>query len=105
MKLERKAGDFAIVGVALSITLSEEKTIIDAGIGLAACGDIPLRATKAEQALLGKPLDVDVMEEAANLAMEEAEPATDLRGTAAYKRDLIRVFVKRGLQEIASDLT
>lgn len=103
LKLERKAGDFAIVGVALNITLSEDGTVLDAGIGLCACGDIPLRAAKAEQALVGGRLTADRIEEASKLAQAAAQPATDLRGTAEYKKDLIRVFVKRGLQEIAND--
>lgn len=103
MKLERKAGDFAIVGVAINVTLSEQGTILDAGIGLCACGDVPLRAAKTEQSLIGSQLDFNSIEKASAIAKEEADPATDLRGTADYKKDLIRVFVKRALQEIAKD--
>jgi carbon-monoxide dehydrogenase medium subunit len=104
MKLERKAGDFAIVGVALQVVKANDGTILDVGIGLSACGDIPIRAKKAEEWLMGRPLDQETIQQASLLAQEEANPATDLRGSAEYKRDLVRVFVKRGLEEIAAEL-
>lgn len=104
MKLERKAGDFAIVGVALQVVKANDGTILDAGIGLCACGDVPVRAKKAEEWLIGRSLDKETIQQASLLAQEDANPATDLRGSAEYKRDLVRVFVKRGLEEIADEL-
>ncbi len=104
MKLERKAGDFAIVGVALHVVKANDGTILHAGIGLSACGDVPVRASKAEEWLMGRPLDKETIHQASLLAQDDANPATDLRGSAEYKRDLVRVFVKRGLEEIAEEL-
>ncbi len=103
-KLERKAGDFAIVGVALHVMLSDDGTVKDAGIGLCACGDIPLRAESAEQVLIGGKLDPASIEATARQAMDAADPASDLRGSAEYKKDMVRVFVERGLCEIAEEL-
>jgi carbon-monoxide dehydrogenase medium subunit len=104
LKLERKAGDFAIVGVALHVIKASDGTIQDVGIGLSACGDIPVRAKKAEEWLRGRSLDSETIKQASLLAQEDANPATDLRGSAEYKRDLVRVYVKRGLEEIADEL-
>lgn len=103
MKLERKAGDFAIVAAAINVTLSDNGTVLDAGIGLGACGDVPIRARQAEQILIGSQLDNHTIEQAAQVAKDEANPSTDLRGTAEYKKDLVRVFVKRALNEIGGN--
>lgn len=104
MKLERKAGDFAVIGVAVNVIKAYDGTILDAGFGLCACGDIPLRADQAEQYLIGRQLDDETIEQVSRLAQQSARPATDLRGTAEYKLDLLRVFVKRALKEIAAEL-
>ncbi|MDI3328946.1 MAG: xanthine dehydrogenase family protein subunit M [Alicyclobacillaceae bacterium] len=104
MKLERKAGDFAIAGLAVHIALGSDGRVSDAGIGICACGPIPLRAARAEKALIGQPLTEETIANASRLVPEDAEPADDLRGSAAYKRDLLRVFAARALREIAEEL-
>jgi carbon-monoxide dehydrogenase medium subunit len=103
LKLERKSGDFAIVGVALTVTFDGNGAVREAGVGLCACGDIPLPAKRAAEWLTGRHLDQPTIEQSARLAQEEAQPVTDLRGSAEYKRDLVRLFVKRGLKEIAEE--
>jgi carbon-monoxide dehydrogenase medium subunit len=97
LKLERKVGDFATVGVAVQVELDGSK-VASAGIGLTAVGPHNLKATQAERALQGKEPTEQVIAEAARLAAAAAEPKDDIRGSAAYKKDVVRVFVERGLR-------
>ena len=69
-----------------------------AGIGLTSVGPTNLKATAAEQSLVGKEPTDEVIAQAAQLAAAAAEPKDDIRGTAAYKKDMVRVFVQRGLK-------
>jgi carbon-monoxide dehydrogenase medium subunit len=96
-KLERKVGDFATVAVSVQVELDGRK-VKQAGIGLTSVGATNLKAKKAEQSLAGRELTDDSIAEAARLAAAEAEPKDDIRGTAAYKKDVVRVFVQRGLK-------
>lgn len=100
LKLERKVGDFATVGVAVHLSFSNG-TVGRAGIALTAVGPRNLRATAAEEALAGATLDDDTIRQAAELAAEAAEPRSDHRGTADYKRSVVRVFMERGLRKAA----
>jgi carbon-monoxide dehydrogenase medium subunit len=69
--------------------------VVRAGIALTGVGGSTIGATEAAAALTGKPLTADSIGEAAELAASAARPRTDHRGTAEYKRHLVRVFVKR----------
>jgi len=100
LKLERKVGDFATVGVAVHVTMANG-TVDQAGIGLTAVGPTNLRAEAAEHALADRPLDDDAIDEAARLAADEAQPYDDARGTAEYKRNTVRVFTARALRKVA----
>jgi aerobic carbon-monoxide dehydrogenase medium subunit len=97
LKLERKIGDFATVAVAVQVELANGH-IGRAGIGLTSVGPTNLKATQAEQLLAGAEPDDAVIDEAARLAAGACEPRSDLRGSADYKRDVVRVYVKRGLR-------
>lgn len=97
MKLERRAGSFAIAGVAAQLVLDAEGAIERAGIGLAGAGLTPLRAVEAERRLIGEAPSVALAREAAVLAMEVAMPLDDLRGTAEYKREMVGVLTERVL--------
>ena len=96
-KLERKVGDFATVAVSVQVELDGRK-VKKAGIGMTSVGATNLKAKQAEKALIGQELKDDVIAEAAKLAAAESEPKDDIRGTAAYKKDMVRVFVQRGLK-------
>ena len=96
LKLERKVGDFATVGVAVQLALDDGK-VDRAGIALTAVGSKNLEAEAAEQALADAQPSADAFEEAARLAAEAANPTSDVRGSAEYKRAVVRTFVKRGL--------
>lgn len=102
-KLERKAGDFATVGVAVQLTLSRERTTFEqVGIGFTSLGHTNLRGKKAEEALVGKTVSTNAIEEAGVAASEEVKPSDDvLRGSAEYKRAMARVFLKRALTRAA----
>lgn len=96
-KLERKVGDFATVAVAVQVELDGGK-VSRAGIGLTSVGATNIKAAAAEKALVGhEPTDA-VIAEAARLAAQAAEPKTDVRGSAEFKKDVVRVFVQRGLK-------
>ena len=97
MKLERKVGDFATVGVAVNLVMDDGR-VRHAGIGLTAVGPRNIKATAAEDVLRGAGLSDEVIAEAAQRAADASEPATDLRGSAEYKRNVVRVFVQRGLR-------
>ncbi|HEY4419781.1 MAG TPA: xanthine dehydrogenase family protein subunit M [Pseudonocardia sp.] len=96
LKLERRVGDFATAGVAVALETSGGR-VLRAGIGLTGVGPSTIQAAAAEQALTGRLLDTDAIEEAAALAAEAAQPRSDHRGSAAYKRHVVATFVRRGL--------
>lgn len=94
LKLERRVGDFATVGVAVAVETSGG-TVVRAGIALTGVGGSTIAATEAAQALTGKALSSEVIQQAAGLAAEAARPRTDHRGSAEYKRHMVRTFVTR----------
>jgi aerobic carbon-monoxide dehydrogenase medium subunit len=94
LKLERRVGDFATVGVAVALDMSGE-TVTRAGIALTGVGGSTIGATAAAEALTGRPLSADTIGQAADLAAEAARPRTDHRGSAEYKRHMVRTFVVR----------
>jgi len=98
VKLERKAGDFAIVAVAAQLSIDSKGNCNYAGIGLTSVGPTNLKAKKAESFLLGKQLNERTIDEAAEIAASEARPIDDpLRGSAEYKRAMVKVLTKRAL--------
>jgi carbon-monoxide dehydrogenase medium subunit len=100
-KLERKVGDFATAAVAVQITLDDKGAVQKAGIGLTNVGATPVRAKSAEDALRGKKLDAATIGQAAQLAADVAQPGSDLRGPAEYKKGLIKELTKRALARAA----
>jgi len=94
LKLERRVGDFATAGVALALDMSGS-TVNNAGIGLTGVGAQTINAHEAAAALVGSSLEADAVENAARLAAEAANPRSDHRGSADYKRHIIATFVKR----------
>jgi carbon-monoxide dehydrogenase medium subunit len=97
LKLERKVGDFATAGVAVQIELDGGGVCKRAGVGLTNVGMTPIKAKQTEAFLAGKKLDDSTIQQAAQLAASESEPMDDIRGSAEYKRDLVRVLTARAL--------
>jgi aerobic carbon-monoxide dehydrogenase medium subunit len=94
LKLERRVGDFATVGVAVSIDRNGRE-VTRAGIGLTGVGPATISAEDAAQVLVGGSLTAELIGEAASLAAQAAQPRTDHRGSASYKRHLVSVFTSR----------
>ncbi len=94
LKLERRVGDFATVGVAVALETSGD-TVTRAGIALTGVGGSTIGASAAAEALVGEPLTWQKIELAGQLAAEAAQPRTDHRGSAEYKRHIVRTFVVR----------
>ena len=103
LKLERKVGDFATVGAAVHLSV-DDGHIRSAGIALTAVGPMNLRAREAEASLAGAEPTEEAFAQAGRLAAATAQPASDLRGSADYKRHIVEVFVRRGLSR-ALELT
>ena len=96
----RKAVDLAIVGVAGVITINRESNYCtDARIVLGAVAPIPLRIRKAEEALTNRIIDDDILEEAAQIAMDESRPICDVRSSMEYRKEMVKVFTRRVLKE------
>jgi carbon-monoxide dehydrogenase medium subunit len=99
VKLERKVGDFATAAVAVQLSLGADGTCDRVGIGLTNVGSTPIKATSAEAALKGKRPDEATIKRASELAAGASRPTADLRGSAEYKKDLIRVLTARALRK------
>lgn len=98
IKIERKVGDYAISAVAVQISMDGD-VCKDVRIGLTNVSPVPMRATNAEQALIGRQLTDEVLEAAGQAAAAECDPSPDLRGTVDYKRDITRVLTKRAIRK------
>jgi len=100
-KLERKVGDFATAAVAAQVTMDANGTVQKVGIALTNDGPTPIKAKKAEDFLRGKKLDEANIQQAGQLAADEAQPSSDLRGPAEYKKGLVKELAKRALSRAA----
>ncbi len=98
LKLERRSGDFAIVGAAVQLTMGADGTCTSIGIGLSGAGITPIKAKDAENALKGTKLTDGDIAEAARLIDGVIEPVTDVRASAEYRRQMVGVFFKRALK-------
>ena len=94
LKLERRVGDFATASVAVALDMSGD-TVLGAGFALAGVGGKTIDANEAASALIGQKLTDATIAKAAALVAAKAEPRTDHRGSAEYKRHIIETFVKR----------
>lgn len=97
LKLERKIGDYATVAVAIHLDLAGDGTIAQAGVALTAVNHVNTRASEAEAILVGNTPSEELFAAAADSAAAAADPVSDIRGPAEYKRDVVRVFTRRGL--------
>ena len=94
----RRAMDIAIVGVTARITLNGGMKAKDVRISLGAVGPVPMRAPKSEELLRNQELNDEIIQEAAQIASTEARPITDIRGSAEYRTEMVRVLTRRALQ-------
>jgi carbon-monoxide dehydrogenase medium subunit len=95
-KLMVMQGDSGIVGAAMSITLRPENGVCeDAQIVLSNAASIPLRAKEAEKRLIGRVISDNSIAEAGEAASAEADPPSDMHASSEYRREMVKVFVKR----------
>jgi carbon-monoxide dehydrogenase medium subunit len=95
-KFNRRSEDWAMVGVC-ALVKAADGVCEDVRIGLTHMASTPLRASAAEDALRGQPLDDEHIAAAAAQAAEGTSPQADLNATADYKRHLARVLTRRAL--------
>jgi CO/xanthine dehydrogenase FAD-binding subunit len=88
--------------VAAALRLGADATCEEIRLALGAAATTPVRARKTEAALRGQRLTPDVVEEAASLVRDEVDPLDDLRGSAAYKREMARVWTERTLLRLTN---
>ncbi len=95
--MRRKLNSAAIVAVAAAIETGDDGTVSSARIALGGAGTRPIRARSAEAALLGKPLDEQSVREAAERALDDAEPFTDAYASAWYRARVLPVHLRRAI--------
>jgi carbon-monoxide dehydrogenase medium subunit len=103
--LPRTQDDYATVSVAASLRVGNGGECEDVRVALGAAATTPVRARKVEDALRGQQLNAAAITEAAALVRDEVDPLDDLRGSAAYKREMARVWTKRALLELLNGAT
>ncbi len=101
-EVARRHGDFAIVGLAASLTLSEG-AISDARLALAGISDVPVRAAAAEDLLVGERPSTELFDEAARRATGDVDPPADLHGSSDYRKTVAAALVRRGLRAAADN--
>jgi len=94
----RNAMDIPIVGVAVSLVFGDEGSCCDAKVALASIAPTPLRARKTEAALAGE-LNEQRIQDAAAQAVAEAKPISDVRGSASYRKHLVRVLTTQAVKQ------
>jgi aerobic carbon-monoxide dehydrogenase medium subunit len=101
-EVARRHGDFAIVGLAASLTLAGG-AISDARLAFAGVADVPVRAADAEELLVGERPSAELFEEAARRATAGIDPPADLNGSSEYRKKVAAALVRRGLQAAADN--
>jgi carbon-monoxide dehydrogenase medium subunit len=99
-KVERRAGDWAIVAVSAALWL-EGGRVADAGVALSAAGPTTVHATRSEELLRGESPSEELFAQAGALASEDCSPIADGRGPVDYKRHLAGVLTGRALTRAA----
>ena len=97
----RRAQAIAVVNTAVVLTF-EGDTVTDARITLGSVSPTIIRATAAEQALIGQGLTHEAIQMAARLASEAATPIDDVRGSAIYRAEMVQVLVSRCLRTLST---
>jgi len=100
-KFALRATDLAVVSVATHLIFDPDNSdqCKDARIVMGSVGPTPLRAKRGEDLLKGQTIDAALIEEAARLSAEDAQPTTDINGSEEYKREIVHVLVRRTIKE------
>jgi carbon-monoxide dehydrogenase medium subunit/6-hydroxypseudooxynicotine dehydrogenase subunit alpha len=101
IEFSRRSGDYALSGVAVSVTLDPSGVCTEAVIAPLAAGPVPLRVTKAQEALVGGAIGDASAREAARIVRDEVRPSGDIQGGASYRRGLLETLVRRAIVRAA----
>ena len=101
-EVARRHGDFAIVGLAVSLTLADG-VISDARLAFSGVADVPVRAAEAEDLLVGERPSAELFAEAARVATAGLDPPADLHGSSEYRKKVAATLVRRGLRAAADN--
>ncbi|MFQ6011463.1 MAG: FAD binding domain-containing protein [Nitrososphaerales archaeon] len=101
-KLSMGAGDFAIVGVSTTLELDSDGSCKTARVALGGVGEKPFRVSSAEKILTGRKVTAEVVDEAADQAVEESRPVSDLKASAQYKKLMVATYTRRALNAALS---
>jgi carbon-monoxide dehydrogenase medium subunit len=103
-KFAQRATDLAVVSVAVNLIpeSDDQKQCQDIRIAMGSVGPTALRSRRGEDLLKGQAITDTLIEEAARVAAEDAQPTTDINGSEEYKRELVHVLVTRSIKEAVS---
>ena len=97
LKMERRAGDFAVASVAVQLELDGGGRCRKAGVALGAAALTPIKVNAAEEALAGQDVTPDVLDAAAERVVEAANPLADVRGSSDYKRAVCAALFRKAV--------
>ena len=98
LKAAPRSSGFAVVGVAVRLTMDNTGTCSRAAIGITGVADKAYRPERLEQMLTGKRLDSAIIQAAAAEACRNVEPIEDINGSAEYRKQLTEVYVARAIE-------
>ncbi len=99
LKLERKIGDYATVGVATHLALDAAGNVAEAGLALTSVHPHNLKVTEAESMMVGETPGADLFAEAGAIAARSCDPDDNVRGPAEYKRAVVAEYTRRGFAQ------
>jgi aerobic carbon-monoxide dehydrogenase medium subunit len=101
--LPRSQDDYAVVDVAAWVRLNDDDMLEDVRLAFGSVGPVAFRATEAEKVLRGQRLSIEAVRAAGAAAASAADPEDDVRGSAAYKREMVKVVLGRALERAVAD--
>jgi carbon-monoxide dehydrogenase medium subunit len=103
LKLTKTTADIGKLSVSVAMTITDN-TCQDAKIALGSVAPTPMRARQAEQTLRGRKLDKSAIARAAEIAAIEAKPITDLWSNVEYRKEMVKVLVRRAIFQVLERL-
>jgi len=100
-EISRRHGDFAVAGAAAMVTLASDGVIADGRLVFTGMGETPVRSAEAEQMLVGEQPGDGLFAAAAERAVADLQPPSDIHASRAYRRTVGAVLAKRALAEAA----
>jgi len=104
IKFIRRESEFAMVNVAVCLTIGKDRTVEKARIALGAVANRAVRAKKAEGMLEGRKISKELIEKVSKVADEETDPPADIHASAEYRRHLVKVWTRRLLEQVLGQL-